>query len=132
MTARIAAEQAYGIGLDPFTTPAATHTLGHVPGRARVVVEGTVRAVTHVNWVGGPATEIVLGDGTGTLTLVFFGGRGVAGIERGRRLVAAGIVGSHRGEKVILSPQLWLLPVRVREVVDIGTLDALVPALAGF
>ena len=107
--------------LDPFTTPAATHALADAPLRARVVVGGTVWSVSTVHWAGGPATEVVLGDDTGMLTLVFFGARGVAGVEPGRRLVAAGAVGSHLGERVILSPQLWLAPVRVPDLVPAAT-----------
>jgi RecG-like helicase len=115
MTRGPAAEQTIGIGLDPFTVPVATHSLATAPLRARVVVEGTVWSVSTARWAGGPAIEVTLGDSTGMLTLVFFGARGVAGVEPGRRLVAAGAVGTHRGERVILSPQLWLAAHRVPE-----------------
>ena len=129
MTRGPAADDTFGIGLDPFTAPTATHALGAAPHRARVVVEGTVRSVAHVLWAGGPATEVTLGDTTGTLDLVFFGDRGVAGVAPGRRLVAAGAVGTHRGDRVVLSPQLWLRPVQAPRTEPARTHETLVPAL---
>ena len=136
MTRGPAVEDTFGIGLDPFTTPAATHALGDAPQRVRVVVEGTVQSVSRVHWAGGPATEVTLGDPTGTIVLVFFGDRGVAGVEPGRRLVAAGAVGTHRGDRVILSPQLWLIPVPVHRTEPAPeparTHGTLVPSLVSF
>jgi hypothetical protein len=132
MTRGPAVEDTFGIGLDPFTMPVATHALGDAPQRARVVVEGTVRSVERVCWAGGPAIEVTLGDATGTLVLVFFGDRGVAGVDPGRRLLAAGAVGAHRGDRVILSPQLWLIPVPAHEPAPARTHDTMVPALVSF
>ena len=98
------------IGLDPFIVPAVTHSLAKVPVRARVVVDGTVGSVATVRWAGGPVTEVTMADGTDLITLVFFGGRGVAGLHAGVRLVAAGAVVNHHGRRVIMNPQLWLTP----------------------
>ena len=129
MTGRTVAGQA-PTGLDPFTTPAPTHTLGHAPRRGRAVVAGTVRAVTPVRWAGGPATEVTLADPTGTLTLVFFGRRGVAGVDPGRHLTAAGTVGTHLGRPVVLSPQLWLTATPALAAARAAVPAAAVPAPA--
>jgi hypothetical protein len=110
--------------LDPFVVPVATHDLASVPCRSRVVVEGTVGSVTASAWVGGPVTEVSLVDATDALTLVFFGRRTPGGLHPGRRLVAAGSVGTHDRQRVILSPQLWLVPQE-----DGGATDAAVPEL---
>jgi hypothetical protein len=99
---------------DPFLTPTATHSVATAPGRAQVVVAGTVDGVDKVDWAGGPVLEATLvGDASSngaTLTLVFFGGAPVS-VEPGCRLLAAGTVGTHRGRRVILNPQLWVEPV---------------------
>jgi hypothetical protein len=102
--------QATPIGLDPFTVPAATHTLAAAPTRARVVVEGTVGSSGTAAWAGGPVAEATLVDGTDLITLVFFGRREVAGVHAGMRLVAAGAVVNHHGRRVVMNPQLWLTP----------------------
>lgn len=98
--------------LDPFAVPAVTHALAEARPRARVVVSGTVAVAEEVAWVGGPVLEVTLVDGTGRLTLVFFGRRHVGGMDVGRRVVVAGTVGTHLGRRVLRNPQTWLLPLR--------------------
>jgi hypothetical protein len=119
-------------GLDPFTVPAVTHNLAKAPVRARVVVEGTVGSVRTVGWAGGPVTEVALVDDTDLITLAFFGDRGVGGVRPGSRLVAAGAVVNHHDRRVIMSPQLWLLPTPApsRLVPHQVAHESLVPALA--
>lgn len=111
MTGPITSQDRHGEQLDPFAAPAATHLLAHTAPRHRVVVAGTVTAIDLARWAGGPVTEATLDDGTGHITLVFLGRHGVAGIAPGRRLTAAGTIGSHHGATVLLNPQHWLAPV---------------------
>lgn len=93
---------------DPFAATAVIHGLGAAPDRSRVVIEGTVRAVDAVAWVGGPVLEVALTDGDDAITLVFFGRRELAGVEPGRRLAAWGTIGRSHGRRVILNPVISL------------------------
>lgn len=109
--------------MDPFVVPGVTHALADAPRRARVVVEGTVWTGDGVDWVGGPVLEVTLVAGGAQLVLVFLGRRHIAGIEPGRRLVVSGTVGLHRCRRVMLNPQLWLVPERLHETVHLGTVE---------
>jgi hypothetical protein len=118
-------------GLDPFTVPLATHPLAAAPVRARVVVEGTVGPVRTVAWAGGPVTEVTLVDDTDLITLAFFGAGRAAGVHTGSHLVAAGTVVDHHGRRILMSPQLWLVPSSSASsaAVVADRTDVLVPAL---
>ena len=100
-----------GLVFDPFTQPVTTTVLAAAGSRSPVAVRGIVQTVDEVPWAGGPVTEVLLTDDTGPLTLVLFGCHRASGILPGRPLVAAGVVGTNHGRRVILNPQLWLDPV---------------------
>lgn len=105
-------ETSHDVVVDPFRAPDATYLLADAPLRTRVVVEGTVWETNTVTWAGGPVLEVVIADSSDTITLVFLGRHEVGGIQPGRRVVVAGTIGTHRGQRVILNPQIWLLPTR--------------------
>lgn len=106
--------------LDPFSVPPPTNPPGAAEPRRRVVVHGTVWDHEVVAWEGGAVHEVTLvGDG-GRLTLVFFGPRGVGGLQAGRRLAAAGTVVAHRDRSILLNPQVWLRPTGVAPGVAVG------------
>jgi RecG-like helicase len=100
-----------GVALDPHAIPEATHSLHDARPRARVVVSGTVTSCEEVAWVGGPVLEVTLLDGTGSLTLVFFGRDQRSSLDVGRSVTATGTVGTHLGRRVLLNPQTWLVPL---------------------
>jgi len=52
-----------------------------------------------------PVVECVLGDATGTITVVFMGRRRVAGLVPGAHLTVEGMVGRHRGVAAIVNPE---------------------------
>lgn len=89
-----------------------THLLSDARLRTRVVVEGKVWGTDAVTWTGGPVLEVVIADSTDTITLAFLGRLQVGGIQPGRRVVVAGTIGSHHGQRVILNPQIWLRATR--------------------
>jgi hypothetical protein len=71
--------------------------------RKRNTVHGEIISVVHFErpWV---RTDAVLGDGTGTLVLRFFGRAAVPGLVSGRRIVAQGTPGRADGTVVIINP----------------------------
>jgi len=100
---------------DPFVVPAATGATGLAPSRRRCVLSGWVCSVEGSTWDGGPVLEVGLDDGSGSICIAFLGRRAMAGLEPGRRLVVAGMVGCHRGTRIVIDPQWWLTGGQDRE-----------------
>jgi hypothetical protein len=66
--------------------------------RVRARFEGDVRKIRIQPLAAVPTLEVVLDDGTGRLTALFMGRRGIAGIECGRHLAIEGTpVSTERG-----------------------------------
>ena len=66
--------------------------------RVRARFEGDVRKIRIQPLAAIPTLEIVLDDGSGRVTALFMGRRGIAGVECGRRLAIEGTpVASERG-----------------------------------
>lgn len=66
--------------------------------RVRGRFEGDVRRIRIQPLAAIPTLEVVLDDGTGRVTALFMGRRGIAGIECGRRLMVEGTpVAAERG-----------------------------------
>lgn len=89
--------------------------LGVVPldraqDRRRVSVHGSIRSITLRPWVGAPALEAELYDGTGSVTIVWLGRRQLAGIDCGRTLTATGLIAQHEGRRVMYNPRYELDP----------------------
>src|SRR5262245_795194 len=95
--------------LDPFTPPRDPTPLGRVHSRVWTSVAGTVESVASARWAGSPVVEVTLTDGTGTLLLVFTGRRELAGAPPGRRVAAAGRIGTRHGSAMLMNPTYWLL-----------------------
>jgi RecG-like helicase len=83
--------------------------IGEVRWRDVCAITGRVRSLRVQPWANVPSLEAVVVDDTGGLTLVFLGRRSVAGLDLGRRLIAYGRVGTHRGYLAMLNPWFELL-----------------------
>jgi len=83
--------------------------IGTVRWRERAKVRGRVRSMRVQPWAGVASLECVIVDDTGGLVLVFLGRRQVPGVELGRRLIAWGMVGEHRGYLAILNPEIEIV-----------------------
>jgi hypothetical protein len=95
---------------DPFVAPASSNSIGQLRSRDRVAVSGPVVDIRPTSWAGALVLEVTVDDGTGTLSLVFFGRRRIAGVDRGRRLTAGGTVVRRRGRFLLMNPHIWLHP----------------------
>lgn len=80
-------------------------------GGAPTTVCGVLKSVSLRPGAGVPAVEADLYDGSGHLTLVFLGRRGIAGIEPGRRIVATGRANCQEDRPVMYNPRYQLLPM---------------------
>ena len=81
------------IGDNPRTIP-----MSAARARVRARFEGDVRKIRIQPQAAVPTLEVVLDDGTGRVTALFMGRRGIAGIECGRRLAIEGTpVAGERG-----------------------------------
>lgn len=83
--------------------------IAEVRWRDRITVQGRVRAVRVAPQHDSPTLELVLDDGTASISVVFLGRRAVAGIQIGTHLEATGTVGLHKARLAILNPQYRLL-----------------------
>ncbi len=99
-----AAAPADGAGSGFDSTP-----IGSLTWRQRATVEGTVRAVRVAALSGAPSLEVELWDGTGGITVVFYGRRRIAGIDPGRCIRATGMVGELHGTLAISNPVYQLV-----------------------
>lgn len=84
--------------------------LSSAPDRRRVTVHGSIRSITLRPWVGAPALEAELYDGSGSVMLVWLGRRRLAGIDCGRTLTASGFIAVHEHRRVMFNPRYELDP----------------------
>lgn len=70
---------------DPGTIP-----IAQARARIRARFEGSVRRIRIHSLADVPTLEVQLDDGTGRISALFLGRRGIAGIECGRRLEVEG------------------------------------------
>ena len=78
--------------------------IGSLRWRQRATVEGTVRTVRVAPLSGAPSLQVEVWDGTGGITLVFYGRRSITGIDPGRGLRVTGMVGELHGSLAISNP----------------------------
>jgi hypothetical protein len=89
----------------PGTTP-----IAEVAYRRRARVVGRVHAIRVAPLHDAPTLELVLVDGTGSISLIFLGRRQLAAVEIGSVLVAEGTAGLHRGRLALLNPTYEMVP----------------------
>ncbi len=77
--------------------------------RKRVRVAGRVRSVRVAPQHDAPTVELILVDGTASISVIFLGRRGIAGIGVGTKMVVEGTVGIHKTRLAILNPSYQLL-----------------------
>ena len=89
------------------------HTpIGSLAWRQRATIEGTVRQVRVAALSGAPSLQVDVWDGSGGITLVFYGRRRIAGIDPGRCVRASGMVGELHGTLAISNPLYELVEAR--------------------
>lgn len=93
---------------DPFTRPEAVTLIAALVPRSFAAVAGEVVDTRVSDRVAGPILTVDVRDSSGAIGLIFLGRRRIAGIDRGRRLTAAGMVGRHHGGLAMLNPYYWL------------------------
>jgi len=77
--------------------------------RHRVKVAGRVRSVRVAAQHDAPTLELILVDGSASISVIFLGRRGVAGVGVGTRMAVEGTVGVHKTRLAILNPSYQLL-----------------------
>jgi len=74
--------------------------------RQPVRVAGVIRRMTVLPMEGKEALQALISDGTGEVTVVFMGRRGIGGLSLGKRVVVEGVLGEHRGDIRMVNPRL--------------------------
>ncbi len=77
---------------------------------------GRVQAVRIKSRSAVQSLEVRITDGTGTITVVFVGRKGIAGIKTGTRLIVEGMVGQHDNRLAMLNPMYVLIPQAEHEL----------------
>ena len=77
--------------------------------RQRVCVAGRVRSVRVAAQHDAPTVELILVDGTASISVIFLGRRSIAGVGVGTRMSVDGTVGIHKTRLAILNPSYQLL-----------------------
>ena len=90
-----------GLGVTP---------LEDLPHRVPVRVGGEVKRVMIAPRHGVPNFEVMVSDGSGTVTAVFAGRRRIPGIEHGRAIVLEGVAVDVGDHSVIYNPAYTLVP----------------------
>jgi RecG-like helicase len=76
------------------------------PLRQHVRIAGVIRRMTVLPMEGKEALQALISDGTGEMTAVFMGRRGIGGLSLGTRVVLEGVLATHRGELRMVNPRL--------------------------
>ncbi len=77
--------------------------------RQRVTLVGRVRSVRLAPQHDAPTLELILVDGSGSISVIFLGRRAIAGIGVGTRMAVEGTVGVHKNRLAIMNPSDTLL-----------------------
>jgi len=87
------------------TVEGSVRIAGAVP-RQPVRIVGVIRRMTVLPMEGKEALQALISDGTGEVTIVFMGRRGIGGLSLGKRVVVEGVLGEHRGDMRMVNPRL--------------------------
>jgi RecG-like helicase len=80
--------------------------IADAPLRQPVKVAGVIRRMTVLPMEGKEALQALISDGTGEVTAVFMGRRGIGGLSLGKRVVVEGVLGEQRSEIRMVNPRL--------------------------
>ena len=83
-----------------------TVRIADAPRREPVKIAGVIRRMTVLPFEGKEALQALISDGTGEVTVVFMGRRGIGGLSLGARVVVEGVIAEQRGEVRMMNPRL--------------------------
>jgi RecG-like helicase len=87
-------------------TTEGTVRIADAPMRQPARIAGVIRRMTVLPMEGKEALQALISDGTGEVTIVFMGRRGIGGLSLGKRVVVEGVLGEQRGEVRMVNPRL--------------------------
>ena len=80
--------------------------IAEAPLRQPCRIAGVIRRMTVLPMEGKEALQALVSDGTGEVTIVFMGRRGIGGLTLGKRVVVEGVLAEQRGETRMVNPRL--------------------------
>ncbi len=95
--------------MDTGALPADRTPMHRLAERSRATTAGRVRSMRVQPWSGTPSLECTLADETGSITVVFFGRRAVAGVRTGTVMSVKGVAGKHHGMLAMLNPEYSII-----------------------
>jgi hypothetical protein len=95
--------------VDTSALPAERTHIRQLEQRQRATVAGRVRSLRVQPWSGTPSLECQLADETGSITVVWFGRRQLAGVRPGTVMTVTGTPGRHHSMTAILNPEYEII-----------------------
>ena len=89
-----------GLGLTP---------IAELTPRRPLRIGGEIHRVVIAPRHGVPTLEVVVSDGTGSITAVFTGRRSIGGVEHGRAIILEGVAVPERDGNVVYNPAYTLI-----------------------
>ena len=83
-----------------------TVRIGDAPKRDKVRIAGVIKRITVFPMQDSESLEALVSDGTGEVTVVFMGRRGIGGLSLGTRVVVEGVLGESHGVNRMINPRL--------------------------
>jgi RecG-like helicase len=80
--------------------------IGEAKPRDRAKIAGVIKRITVFPMQDAESLEALVSDGTGEVTVVFMGRRGIGGFTLGTRVVVEGVLGEQRGVLRMMNPRL--------------------------
>jgi RecG-like helicase len=80
--------------------------IADAPLRQHARIAGVIRRMTVLPMEGKEALQALVSDGTGEVTIVFMGRRGIGGLTLGKRVVVEGVLAEQRGGTRMVNPRL--------------------------
>jgi hypothetical protein len=97
------------VPMDVSALPVERTRMDHLAPRELATVAGRVRSMRVHPWSGTPSLECSLADESGTVTVVFFGRRGIGGVRPGTVMSVTGRAGVHHGMTAMLNPEYTII-----------------------
>lgn len=95
--------------LQSMAQKAGADSIGSCADRQMVHLRGTITSVTLAPRKGAPWLQVVMDDGSGTVTLVWMGRHAIPGVSAGAQIGVEGRISCVDGERRVYNPKYQLI-----------------------
>ncbi|WP_028708355.1 OB-fold nucleic acid binding domain-containing protein [Propionicicella superfundia] len=102
-------DDVYNRELQTTAQKSGANSIGSCADRQLVRLRGTITSVTLAPRKGAPWLQVVMEDGSGTVTLVWMGRHAIPGVAAGTEIVVEGRISCVDGERRVYNPKYELV-----------------------